>query len=228
MQNVSKIVRVLAVIAVLALVGIGIGILATRGPKPGPIPDANPQAVQPKPVPPVATHPVKSTPSVATPSNTVSSIEPSHGETVVAGTPANAGTNWEDALEEILASESEDTNKVKQLYAMFPTLPPEGQEEVAQHLSNLVEDEDYAPLSRLLADPKLPEDVLDVLMADLLNRPNSAKLPMFLELAFTADHPKAEEAKDLLELYLDEDFGTDKAKWEEAMQKWLKDPENQD
>ena len=117
---------------------------------------------------------------------------------------------------------------MKQLYALFPTLPPEGKEEVVQHLSNLVEDEDYPPLSRLLADPKLPEDVLDVLMADLLNRPNTIKLPMFLELAFVPDHPKAEEAKDLLELYLDEDYGTDKVKWEEAMQKWLKNPDNQD
>jgi hypothetical protein len=112
---------------------------------------------------------------------------------------------------------------VKELFAMFPRLPADGQVEIAQHLSNLVEDEDYAPLGKLLENPKLPEDVLDILMADLLNRPNATKLPMFLELAKTPDHAKAEEAKDLLELYLDEDYKTDWAKWDEKMKEWLKE-----
>ena len=67
------------------------------------------------------------------------------------------GTNWEDTLDEILVSDSDDTNKVKELFAMFPRLPEDGQVEVAQHLSNLVEDEDYGPLGQLLKDARLPE-----------------------------------------------------------------------
>ena len=61
-------------------------------------------------------------------------------------------------------------------FEMFPNLPEDGKEEVAQHLSNLVADEDYAPLGKLLTDATLPESVLDVLMADVLNRPNAVKL----------------------------------------------------
>ncbi|MGN6552490.1 MAG: hypothetical protein ACTHLW_01995, partial [Verrucomicrobiota bacterium] len=53
---------------------------------------------------------------------------------------------------------------------------------------------------------KLPEDVLDVLLSDLLNRPNATKLPMLVDVALNPAHPKAEEARDLLELYLDEDY----------------------
>jgi len=77
-------------------------------------------------------------------------------------------------------------------------------------------------------DPKLPEDTLDTLMADLLNRPNSTKLPMFLDIARNPDHPKHEEARDMLELYLDEDYGADWATWEKKMKEWLADPDNKD
>jgi hypothetical protein len=41
--------------------------------------------------------------------------------------------------------------------------------------------------------------------------------------AKSPDHPKADEAKDILALFLDEDFGTDWGKWQEKMTVWLKD-----
>ena len=122
-----------------------------------------------------------------------------------------------------MGGEGEDAGKVKQLLEMFPRLPEDGQVEVAQHLSNLVADQDYAPLGKLLAYPKLPEAVLDVLIADVLNRPNAVKLPLLLEVARTPQHPKAEEAKDLLELYLEEDYGADWNKWQAKMEQWIKD-----
>ena len=60
-------------------------------------------------------------------------------------------------------------------------------------------------------------------MADALNRPNSVKLPVLLQVAQESDNPKASEAKDLLELYLDEDYGTDWNQWQTKLQAWLKD-----
>jgi len=38
-----------------------------------------------------------------------------------------------------------------------------------------------------------------------------------------SQNPKAGEAKDLLELFLEEDYGTDWNKWQAKMQQWLKD-----
>ena len=76
-------------------------------------------------------------------------------------------------------------------------------------MSNLLADAEYAPLGKFLKDSKLPEPVLDVLIVDVLNRPNGLKLPLLLEVAREPQHPKAAEAKDLLELYLEEDYGTD-------------------
>ncbi len=150
-------------------------------------------------------------------------FHPGPDVTSVTPSPSNVMTNWEDVLEEILLADTPDTNKVKQLLAMFPRLPDEGKIEVSQHLSNLVEDDDYAPLKDILADPTMPDDVLDTLLADLLNRPDKDKLPMLLQLAQTPNHPKAAESKEMLELYLDEDYGTDWKRWRAAMEKYLKE-----
>ena len=154
----------------------------------------------------------------------VKSATTTDGETVPQ-TSLAAGilTNWEEKLEEIIGADTDETNKVVQLFALFPHVPAESRSEVAQHLSNLVNDDSYAPLGELLRDPKLGDDALDVLMADVLNRPNSLKLPELLEVAQTPDHPKADEAKDILSLFLDEDFGADWSKWQEKMRAWLKD-----
>jgi hypothetical protein len=180
-------------------------------------------------LPPVETspgiHPPAAVPRPPAPRETA--VKPNAAMPAANVAPAAAVTNlvadWEDKVDEILSSEIDDTNKVKQLFEMFPRLPEDGQIEVAQHLSNLVPDENYAPLGKLLENAKLPEDVLDVLMADALNRPNSVKLPTLLEVAQNSDNPKAGEAKDLLELYLDDDYGTDWNQWRQKLQAWLKE-----
>jgi hypothetical protein len=135
----------------------------------------------------------------------------------------NLMTDWEEKLDDILGSDAEEPVKAQQLLALFPRLPEDGQVEFAQHLSNLIADQDYAPLGKLLTDPKKPEAVLDVLMVDVLNRPNSLKLPLLLEMAREQQHPKSSEAKDLLELYLEEDYGTDWNKWQAKLEQWIKD-----
>jgi hypothetical protein len=156
------------------------------------------------------------------PANPASATNPTVS-TTVPSTTTNLTAPWEDKIDEILGGDDDDTNKVKQLFALFPSLPEDGQDEVAEHLANLLSDEEYAPLGDLLKNPKLPESVLDTLIADVLNRPNAIKLPMFLELARNPEHPKAEEGRDYLELYLDEDYGDDWPKWQEKMQEWLKE-----
>ena len=143
--------------------------------------------------------------------------------TTLTATGTNAIGDWEGRLDEILGSDGDETQKAKQLLAIFPSLPQEGQVEAAQHLSNLMPDAEYGPLGKMMADSKLAEPVLDVLMVDVLNRPNSIKLPLLLEVARAPEHPKATEAKDLLELYLEEDYGTDWNRWQAKMQQWIKD-----
>jgi hypothetical protein len=136
---------------------------------------------------------------------------------------SNLITNWDDKVDEILGAEGEPEAKAKQMLGMFPSLPEEGQVEVAKHLSNLTPDEDYASLAQLLANPKLPEEVLDTLMSDALNRPNSLKLPALLDVVRATQHPKAADAKEVLEFFLEGDYGDDWPKWQEKIQEWLKE-----
>ncbi|MFO1475647.1 MAG: hypothetical protein U1F98_03220 [Verrucomicrobiota bacterium] len=199
---------------VVAIVGAGVllGWLGSRsqGPTGPSVPAAAiTNLTTPAPAPAVKMEPTTTTPAPVNPITTT----PTPATNVYAA-------NWEDKISDIIGSDAEDTNKVKLLLELFPQLPEEGQVETVQHLSNLVSDEDYAPLAAMLKDTKLPEPVLDVLLGDALNRPNSIKLPLLLDVAQNPNNPKAGEAKDLMELYLDE---SDPSKWPELLPKWLKD-----
>ena len=222
MQKISKIFLVLGIIVGVLIIGGLIGMLAGRNglkSRPG-IPPAqaavNAQPPNPAPPNPATTKPVAVVPGTKPETNPGETVQPADANSAIL-------TNWEEKVDEILGADTDDTNKVRQLFALFPHVPSESKSEVAQHLSNLVSDDDYARLGELLKDPALPDDALDVLMADALNRPNSLKLPQLLEVAQTPNHPKADEAKDILALFLDEDFGTDWPKWKEKMTDWLRD-----
>ena len=132
-------------------------------------------------------------------------------------------TNWEDKVDEILRATNQTEDKAKQMLEMFSRLPEDGQVEVAKHLSNLLPDQDYAPMGRLLADPQLPGEVLEALMGDVLNRPNRLKLPALLEVARTPQHPKASAAREMLGSLLEVDYGDDWAKWQARIEEWLKE-----
>ena len=164
--------------------------------------------------------------SAATPSTQPKPEASPTENTAPAQEPATAENDWEKKIDEILAGESDDEDqKARKLLALLPTLPEDGQLEAVTHAANLITDDQYAPLGQLLTNVRTPTDVLDHLMADLANRANSLKLPMYLQVARNADHPNAQEAKSLLELYIENDYGTDWSAWEEAVQTWLREEE---
>lgn len=129
----------------------------------------------------------------------------------------------DQAIDEVLRGESEPNDKAKKLLEIFPRLPAEAQIEAATHIANLIADADYAPLGRHLANTNTPPEVQDVILADLLGRPNALKLPWLLEVARTPAHEKAPEAKELLELYLEKNYGDDWEAWQTKLTQWLKD-----
>jgi hypothetical protein len=220
MADFLKLLKVLGAVAFVALAGITLGWLGTRGPKTAPptasgVPTIT-SGTRPGGI--ISSHPIS---AVSTGDVGVSS-----GQQKTESVPPpvlNLITNWEDRLDDILAGEQPEKAKARSLLALFPQLPSDGQLEVAQHLANLVEDEDYPPLGRFLTNSALPEDVLDVLFSDLLNRPNSTKISTLLDVAREPKNPKAAEAKDLLELFLEEDYGNDWVRWQKKAAEWLKD-----
>ncbi len=220
MNRSSGFIKIAVLVLVVIVVGALIGIMATR--KAAEVPPLPPsEAVLAPPKPLVDT----SSPPTSNPDRTTA---PATQPTVSAPAPVvAAGTNmladWEDRLDDILGSDAKEKTKAGQLLVLLPKTPPDGQEQVAQHLTNLVEDDDYASLAAYLTNSSFPETVLDVLFQDVLNRPNQVKLPLLLELAKNSEHAKSAEAREMLELFLDENYGTDWAKWQTKMTTWLKD-----
>lgn len=217
MSKLTKLPIVVGTVAGVVLVAIA---LSRRGSK-GPETEPPVSATEPAPPAPAETN----RPSFFTkrprrqPAHPAAQGQPVEGS----ATATNLVSAWENKLDEILGSTGPEADKARQMLELFPQLPADGQEEVAQHLSNLLSDQDFGLLHAHLTNAALAENVLDVLLDDVLNRPNSLKLPALLDVARSAQHPKAAEAKDFLELFLEEDYGDDWDKWHARMQEWLKD-----
>jgi len=113
---------------------------------------------------------------------------------------------WERRIDEVLRSSADETQTAQILINMLPTLPADGQSDAAQHIANLLTDDQYARALPLVKNPNLPEEVLDVFVTDLMNREDKVKLPTLWEIARTPNHPHHEEALTDIEILIDEDF----------------------
>jgi hypothetical protein len=166
--------------------------------------------------------PVQASPETSAPPAAI--IAPSRSLPVRNPLVANEDPNTpEGRIDQILLSEEmSDADKSTRLLEMLPKLPEPLQEEAAQHMCNLMPDEAYGQLGPLLTNGIAPEVILDVVMADLLSRPNSLKLPILLQMARNEQHPRREDCRSTLEVYLEHDFGSDWSAWEKSLQAYLK------
>ncbi len=197
------------------------GIVATAvpaGPPTTPVATAQPRPGGPDPLPPRATPVLNGHP--ASPGSPAASIP---GTPVAAPGSAEPMADWSAKLDDILGSNDDEAKKADLLLAMWKNLPEDGQVETMQHISNLLPDEKFSVLAETFTNAATSEAVLDIIMTDTLNRPNGLKLPVLLDVAKTPGHPKAEEARDILEVFVDVDHGTDWPKWEKAVKDWLKE-----
>ena len=224
---------IVAVVAVLGLLVAGrmLGWLgakkaqesAASAPVPGTAPGEPPPG-------PVAAFPPAGSPGVPTPGVAPTSIGQAVSPAptavlipVAPGAPGELTADWSAKLDDVLGSTDDESKKAEQLLGIWKNLPEDGQVEIMQHISNLLPDEKFSALAQTFTNAATPEAVLDIIMTDTLNRPNGLKLPVLLDVARTPGHPKAEEARDILEVFVDADHGTDWAKWEKAVKDWLKE-----
>ena len=214
MRNLSVAVRTVLFLVVAGGVGLFIGWLVSRQDEsklPISLPSSNAPtvAIQATPAPaieqpaPVAT---------AAPQETVAQSPPAEAVT---------STNWEEDLEHILLANEDEAAKADHILALIPTAPPEAQVELSQHLVNMVEDDHYGDAAVLLTNSTTPAAVSTVLMNDLLNRNNTIKLPTLLEVARSDDHPLKDQAREMLELLLQENHGTNWEDWSTSINTWL-------
>jgi len=216
MSKWSKVLRGIGLLAVAAVLGTLIGWLASRQGDVAPVavppasaPAANPslaiapaaaQTPDPRSVPIIIHEPVREEPGVG----------------------ADQGfPDWEQKLDDILLAEEEPNTKADRILALIPTAPPDAQVELSQHLVNMVQDDHYAGAAQLLTNAVTPSAVSTVLMNDLLNRANTIKLPMLLAVAQNSDHPLKDQAREMLELLLQQDNGTNWDQWSSSIDTWL-------
>ncbi len=146
---------------------------------------------------------------------------------VAAETPALPITEDDRKIDEVLRlfngnTDQDNTNTAQSLINLLPALTKDGQTECAQHISNLLSDEEYKRIMPIWRNPSYNPDVIEVFATDLMNRPSKIMLPAMLDAIKMPNHPYHEEAKSTMQVFLDEDYGDNIPKWESAMKTFLK------
>jgi len=211
MSSLTKVTQVTGVLALAGGMGILIGWLASRQGSVQPI--VVPSTSEPSPVilptaPPVA--------ETARPALAPRAKLPV-ADSIIDPGPAE----WEQKLDAVLLSEADDNTKADRILALIPTAPPDAQAELSQHLVNMVRDDHYDGTAQLLTNTATPTAVSSVLMNDLLNRNNTLKLPMLLAVAREDNNPLKDQAREMLELLIQEDNGTNWDQWSASIDTWL-------
>ena len=128
---------------------------------------------------------------------------------------------WEAAINGILESDEENAQVAAKLQALVPTLPPDAQVEAVQHMVNLTDDESYQNAAAMLLNPATSPEVAEVIYSDVLNRPNTVKLPLMVSVLRTPGHRLRGETLSTLQIFIGEDLGDNPEAWNVAVQNYL-------
>lgn len=125
---------------------------------------------------------------------------------------------WETQLAEAARRGRDARGKAREILALVPRLPEEALATAAEQAVERLPDADYAAtVLPVLTAPQTHGQVLSVLFADLMERPDTITLPALLTIAQNPAHPFAPAALDNLRLLLRGDFGTDWKRWSAAV-----------
>jgi len=135
---------------------------------------------------------------------------------------------WEIPINTILESPESNDQVALRLASLVPTLPPDGQVEAAQHMVNLLDDENYETALQMLLNPGMPTEVQEVIYSDILNRPNMVKLPALTALIGAPNHGLRDEALNTLQIFVGYDLGNNPLTWKSAVDEFLRQESLQD
>lgn len=107
------------------------------------------------------------------------------------------------------------------MLANWNQLSESGKLAAARHVVNLVPDEHFAPMEGLLLDAEIGPEVKEVIFADLLNRPDEIKWPLFLKVMKQQGNPLSLEARRMLSIVLGVDLKDDWIQWQDRVQRDL-------
>lgn len=112
-------------------------------------------------------------------------------------------------------------NTAQALIDLLPKLTKSGQMECAEHISNLLSDEEYSRVLQIWGNPAADPDVLEILATDLMNRPARVMMPAMLDAIKMLNHPYHAQAKSTMRVFLDQDYGDNIPQWQRAMNAFL-------
>lgn len=126
---------------------------------------------------------------------------------------SETGMTGEERIHKWLTETASTDEAAREILKGWPTLSEEDKVQAAPHLLNLLPDEQFGAVSKMLMDPTTNREVMDLFFADSLNRPDEIKWPLLVEVMSHKNHPLAQEARDILNVALGEDFGDDWNRW---------------
>ena len=112
-------------------------------------------------------------------------------------------------------------NTAQALINLLPELTKSGQTECAEHISNLLSDEEYPRVLQIWGNPASDPDVLEVFATDLKNRPARLMMPAMLDAIKILNHPYHAQARSTMRVFLDQDYGDNIPQWQSAMNAFL-------
>jgi hypothetical protein len=129
---------------------------------------------------------------------------------------------WEQQLAAASARGKDATGNAREILALLPTLPEEALATAAEQAIERLPDSSYSAIALpVVTNPKTHGQVMSVLFADLMERPDAVTLPALLSIARNAAHPYSSAALDNLQLLLKTDHQTNWPQWERAIQRAL-------
>jgi hypothetical protein len=130
---------------------------------------------------------------------------------------------WQQFIQGILMNDGEPALLSGRLAEALPGMPVEGQLEAAQHMVNLLGDEDYSVAANVYFNSAMPEQVRRLVFEDFMNRPNAVKLPLLVKTLRDYAHPMRVESFENLQVFIGRDEGEDPSRWELAVRQALEE-----
>jgi hypothetical protein len=152
---------------------------------------------------PVAEAPKKE--AIAPPSssthNTIAAEKPSFTPAPLPASGVYSEEQGTELISQLLLDDSLEHEAVaRQLLTLLPRFAPDQQEEAAQHISNLAEDNLAGEYAKMLVSNSLPAPVAEVFFSDLMNRSQEMLIPTLSQIADQPNHPQKQDSIDVLEV----------------------------
>jgi len=119
-----------------------------------------------------------------------------------------------------------DSEKVERFLALFHELPDHGKKIAMDYATQLIKDDDYLRQRPRLLRMANTDELREVVMLDMLTRDDGIKMPSLVELMKTPSQITKSEAREILEAFLEKDYGDDPNQWDGPVRQWV--AENQD